>query len=251
MKSLLTRLTILVIVSLVASACGNNRPKVVTGVQVQSQVVNEDMFLSVAADINLGNMSFPAVELPIIHPRYASPIGTVSLMTVLGGKNQLKISVNVSELTNLQAAIARLPNGGTIPLIANNPTIAVALGKGAQLYLTLSETAVAIGVAVPFSTFDGIGNSVGSANLFPVFTIDKLIGAAGIFTSAEKGKSGFAFIADVSQYVRMQDIYVPAIVPTSLALNYNEQIPASSKEKKINDGIYNLDRKKAKLSLNR
>lgn len=47
----------------------------------------------------------------------------------------------------------------------------------------------------------------------------------------------------------MQDIYVPAAIPTTLALNYNEQIPSSSKESKINDGIYSLNKKKAKLSL--
>lgn len=248
MKSILTRLTTLVILSLIVSACGK-RPQVVTGVQVQTQVVQQSMYLSVAADIDLGNMSFPSAELPIIIPNFSQPIGSVSLITLLGGKNQLKISVNVSELTHLQAIQAKLPNGGTIPLIANNPTIVVNLGKGAQLYLTLSEKAVAVGVAVPFSTFDGIGNSVGSANLFPVFTIDKLIGAAGIFTSSTAGKNGFAFIADVSQYVKMQDIYVPAAIPTTLALNYNEQIPSSSKESKINDGIYSLNKKKAKLSL--
>ncbi len=250
MKSFFSRFTTLVIISLIVSACGK-RPQVVTGVQVQSQVIDQDMYLSVAADINLGNMSFPAAELPIIIPQYSAPIGSVSLMTVLGGKNQIKINVNVSLLTHLQATIVKLPNGGTVPLIANNPTIGINLGKGAQLYVTLSEQAVAVGVAVPFSTFDGIGNTVGNANLFPVFTIDKLIGAAGIFTSSEKGKSGFAFIADVSQYVKMQDIYVPAAIPTTLALNYNEQIPSSSKEKKINDGIYSLNNKRAKLSLAR
>ncbi len=250
MKSFLSRITVLVGISLIVSACGK-RPQVVTGVQVQSQVVNSDMMLSVSADIDLGNMSFPAVQFPINHPHYAGPIGSVGLTPVLGGKNQLKISVNVSALSHLQAGIARLPNGGTIPLIANNQTIAVSLGKGAQLYLTLSEKAVAIGVAVPFSSFDGIGNSVGSANLFPVFTIDKLIGAAGIFTSSTKGQNGFAFIADVSQYVKMQDIYVPAAIPTTLALNYNEQIPSSSKESKINNGIYSLNKKKTKLSLAR
>ena len=250
MKSIMARLTVLVIISLIVSSCGK-RPQVVTGVQVQSQVIEQDMYLSVSADINLGNMSFPAVEFPIIHPNFAQPIGSVSLMAVLGGKNQIKIQLNVSEISNLRAAIVKLPNGGTVPLIANNPTISIALGKGAQVYITLSEKAVAVGVAVPFATFDGMGSSVGSANLFPVFTIDKMIGAAGIFTSAEKGKSGFAFIADVSQYIKLQDIYVPSVLPTTLALNYAEQIPTSSKEKKINDNVYSLNNKKAKLSLNR
>lgn len=250
MKFIMARLTVLVFISIIASACGN-RPAVVTGIQVQSQVVEEEMFLSLSSDINLGAMSFPAVELPILHPKTKQAIGSVSLLALLGGKNQIKIKLNISELTNLNASGARLPNGNSIPLIGENKTIAIVLGKGAQLYVTLSEEAVAVGVAVPFSAFDGIGNSVGSVNFFPTFVIDKVIGAAGIFTSATKGQNGFALVADVSQYVKMQDIYIPSTIPTELALNYNEQIPSSSKESKINNAIYSLNNKKTKLTLAR
>ena len=242
------KLITLVMLSLVMSSCGANKPQVVTGIQVQSSTVDQDVFLALQADLNLGAMSFPAVSLPILHPRGQTPIGSVELLPLLGGKNQIKISVNVSALSDIHATQAKLPNGNAIPLIANNPTIAIPLGAGAQLYLTIGANAVALGVAVPIKQFDGIGNAVGAINLFPVFTIDKVVGAAGIFTGTQAGQNGFALIADVTQYVNMQNIFVPQ---SAAKLNFAAQIPSKAKEDKINSMIYDLHRKKTRLQLRR
>jgi hypothetical protein len=256
------KLVTLVMLSLIVSSCGK-APQVVTGIQVQSSTVGQDVMLALKADLNLGAMSFPAVTLPIIHPRGQTPIGTVELLPVLGGKNQIKISVNVSSLADIQAVQATLPNGNAIPLIANNPTITIPLGAGAKLYLTIGANAVALGVAVPIKSFDGIGSAVGAINLFPVFTIDKVIGAAGIFTGAQAGQNGFALIADVTAYVNMQNIFVPqqaadmmkmAMVQEEQAiikLNYSSQAPSKSKEDKVNSMIYNLNSRKTRLQLHR
>lgn len=263
--------------SLVVVSCGN-RPQVVTGIQVQSSNQGQDVILAVKADLDLGAMSFPAVSIPIPHPKGQGPIGSVELAPVLGGKNQIKISVNVSELADIQAVLAALPNGNTIPLIASNPTIVVSLGSGAKLYLTVGANAVALGVAIPIKSFDGIGASVGSINLFPVFTIDKVVGAAGIFTGAQSGQNGFALIADVSQYVKMQDIFVPQraadlerfVLASSsksslssraaaiqadpsqaqnIQLDYTSQIPSRSKEDRINSMMLRLNNQRKKLEL--
>lgn len=254
--------------TLIMSSCGK-RPQVVTGIQVQSSTVGQDVMLALKADLDLGAMSFPAVTLPIIHPRGQTNLGAVELLPVLGGKNQIKVSVNVSALADIRAAIATLPNGNAVPLIAQNPTVTIPLGAGAKLYLTIGANAVALGVAVPIKSFDGIGASVGAINLFPVFTIDKVVGAAGIFTGSQAGQNGFALIADVTQYVNMQDIFVPqqaadmmimakassfrsAVVQeeqATIKLDYREHIPSKSKENKINDMIYDLNRKKTKLQL--
>lgn len=252
--------------TLILSACGN-RPQVVTGIQVQSSTVGQDVMLALKADLDLGAMTFPSVTLPIIHPRGQTQLGSVELLPVLGGKNQIKVSVNVSALADIRAEIAALPNGNSVPLIAQNPTITIPLGAGAKLYLTIGANAVALGVAVPIKSFDAIGASVGNINLFPVFTIDKVVGAAGIFTGTQAGQNGFALIADVTQYVNMQDIFVPqqgadvmimakasraAIYQeeqAAIKLDYQSHIPSKSKEDKINKMIYNLNKKKTKLQL--
>ena len=114
------------------------------------------------------------------------------------------------------------------------------------MYLTIGANAVALGVAVPIKTFDGIGSAVGAINLFPVFTIDKVVGAAGIFTGTQSGQNGFALIADVTQYVNMQNIFVPQ---AAAKLSFADQIPSKAKEDKINSMIYELHRKKTRLQI--
>lgn len=259
MRISLIQLVTLVMLSLAMSACGK-RPQVVTGIQVQSSTVNSDVMLALKADLNLGNMMFPSVTLPILHPKGQTPIGSVELLPVLGGKNQIKISVNVSSLADIQAVQATLPNGNAIPLIAANPTIIIPLGAGAKLYLTVGANAVALGVAVPIKTFDSIGSRLGSINLFPMFAFDKVVGAAGMFTGLQAGQNGFALIADVTQYVNLQDIFVPQraadIAKMALSqdeqvvkLKYEEHIPAKEKEDKLNVMILNLNSKSKRLEL--
>jgi hypothetical protein len=250
MKFLFVKLFTLVLFSLVVSACGKGRPQVVTGIQVQSSTVNQDVILALKADLNLGTMSFPAVSLPIFHPRGQMNIGSVDLLPVLGGKNQIKISVNVSALSDIQATAASLPNGNLVPLIAQNPTMTIPLGSGAKLYLTIGANAVALGVAVPIKQFDSLGGAVGAVNLFPVFAIDKVIGAAGVFTSTRAGQNGFALVADITQYVNMQNIFVPSQVASSnVNLDYSVQAPVAAKEEKINAIMLDLNRRNTKLKL--
>jgi hypothetical protein len=250
MKFLFVKLFTLVLFSLVVSACGKGRPQVVTGIQVQSSTVNQDVILALKADLNLGTMSFPAVSLPIFHPKGQMNIGSVDLLPVLGGKNQIKISVNVSALSDIQATAASLPNGNLVPLIAQNPTMTIPLGSGAKLYLTIGANAVALGVAVPIKQFDSLGGAVGAVNLFPVFAIDKVIGAAGIFTSTRAGQNGFALVADITQYVNMQNIFVPSQVASSnVNLDYSVQAPVAAKEEKINAIMLDLNRRNTKLKL--
>jgi hypothetical protein len=276
MKKTFSQLVTLVILSLFVTACGKGS-QIVTGVKVQSSVVNQDINIGFSADLDLGNISFPAVTLPIIHPKGLGQIGEVDLLPLLGGKNQIMVKLNLSKVANLQAVMATLPNGNLIPLIANNPTIVVPLGAGAQLYITVSANVTAIGVAVPIKTFDSIGSSVGGLSLFPVFNIDKVVGSAGIFTSKNAGQNGFAIIADLSAYVKMQDIFVPQAAPAiasasmakslSLAsiaaleaapaiqdvvkLDMNEQKPSASKEKRLNSMLYDMHLARKRLQLHR
>lgn len=249
--------------SVFVSACGK-QPQVVTGIQVTTSNQESDVFLAFKADLDLGAMQFPSVILPIIHPESRVQIGSVELGPVLGGKNQIQVSANLSALTNLRTSIADLPNGNMVPLIAQNPTITIPLGSGAELYLTLGANAVALGVAVPIQQFDSIGGSVGNVNLFPVFMVDQVRGAAGIFTGSRAGQNGFAIIADVTNYVNMQDIFVPQFAANLVAsrslkstheeleqisLDYSSQKPSSSKVNRINTMIYNLNQKKTKLRI--
>jgi len=138
MRKFISNVITLVVLSFFAISCGKAPSNVLTGVKVETQTVDEDVWMSFAADLNLGAMSFASISLPIIHPRGQTPIGQLELTSGLNGSNQIKISLNVSEVTDLQMARAVLPNGNMIPLITNNEVIAIKIGKGAFIYLALS-----------------------------------------------------------------------------------------------------------------
>jgi hypothetical protein len=259
MKKSFLRAVTLVILSLFAISCGQNAPSnVLTGVKVEAKTVDNDVWMSFAADLNLGAMQFASISLPVLHPRGQTPVGQLELVSGLGGVNQLKISVNVSELTDIQAATATLPNGNMIPLIANNQVIAVNIGKGARVYLALSETVTAIGVAVPIAAFDNIGRSLPGLNFFPIINSNNVIGTAGIFTGMNPGQSGIAVVADVSKVVnvgRLLDAGAPMMAiqaqeaQDALKLDYRSHGASQAQKARLDQMIFDLHKKRAILRM--
>lgn len=258
MKKFLSFSVTIVMLSLFAISCGKAPSNVLSGVKVQTNMVEEDLWMSFSADLNLGAMSFASISLPIVHPRGQTPVGQLELISGLSGQNQLKVSVNISELTDVQTTQAVLPNGNMIPLIANNQTIAIEIGKGARLYLTLSETVTAIGVAVPISAFDSIGQTLPGLNFFPIVATNDVIGTAGIFTGARAGQNGIAVVADVSKIVNLGKL-LPSEVSTfalqaeevqdAVQLDYRSHSGSKSQKARLDSMIYKLHQKRAILRM--
>jgi hypothetical protein len=257
MKKSLSSLITLVILSLFAVSCGGGPSNVLSGVKVSTTTQNGDVYMSFAADLDLGAMSFATISLPILHPRGQTPIGHLELVSGFSGQNQIKVSVNLSEVADVQTTQAVLPNGNMIPLIANNQTIAVEIGRGARLYLTLSETVTAIGVAVPVSAFDSIGRSLPGLNFFPIVNTDNVVGTAGIFTGAQPGQSGIAVIADVSRIVNLQSLMPSSSLLAQaevsqeemIKLDYSSHRTSSSKKRSLDNMIYKLNKQRAILRM--
>lgn len=258
MKNLFSRLVTLVILSLFAISCGNAPSNVLTGVKVETQTINDDVWMSFAADLNLGAMSFASISVPVLHPKGQTPVGQLDLLSGLGGTNQIKISVNVSELADIQMASATLPNGNLVPLIANNQVISVNIGKGAKIYLALSDTVTAIGVAVPISSFDSIGSKLPGLNFFPIVNSGNVIGTAGIFTGASTGQNGIAVVADVSRIVNLGNLLqssAPAMMiqaqdaQDSLKLDYRSQSGTQTQKSRLDQMIFELNKKRSVLRM--
>jgi hypothetical protein len=258
MKNFLVRSITLVMFSLFVISCGKAPSNVLTGVKVEAQTVNGDIWMSFAADLNLGAMQFASISVPVLHPRGQTQIGHLDLVSALGGVNQLKISVNVSELADVQTSAAALPNGNMVPLLANNQVIAVNIGNGARIYLALSEKVTAIGVAVPISAFDSIGQSLPGLNFFPIVQTGDIIGTAGIFTGMNPGQSGIAVVADVSKVVSLGSLLqsksaMMAIeaqeAQDSLVLDYRSHSGSKAQKVKLDQMIFELNQKKAVLKM--
>lgn len=244
--------------SIFVVACGQAPSNVLSGVKVETTTRDNDVWMSFAADLNLGAMSFASISLPIIHPRGQMQVGQVDLVSGLGGQNQLKVSVNLTELADVNMSQATLPNGNLIPMIANNPTIAINIGNGAKVYLTLSETVTAIGVAVPISAFDQIGQSLPGLNFFPIVNTGNVIGTAGIFTGAKTGQNGIAVVADVSKVVNLGQLMPTQSstfalqaeeAPESIKLDYRSQSGSKSQKLELDQMIYKLHKRKAILRM--
>ena len=258
MKNSIVRFVTLVMLSLFAISCGNAPSNVLTGVKVSTQTINDDIWMSFAADLNLGAMQFASISVPVLHPQGQTPIGQLDLVSGLGGVNQLKVSVNVSELADVQASTPTLPNGNMVPLLGNNQVISVDIGKGAKVYLALSETVTAIGVAVPISAFDEIGRSLPGLNFFPIVSKDNIIGTAGIFTGANAGQNGIAVVADVSKVVNLASL-LPSLAgdmmiqaedaQDSIQLDYRSHSGSKAQKSKLDQMIYKLNQKRTILKM--
>lgn len=244
--------------SLFAISCGNAPSNVLSGVKVETKEINNDLWMSFAADLNLGAMQFASISVPVLHPRGQTPVGQLELISGFSGQNQLKISINVSELSDVQTTTATLPNGNMIPMIANNQVIAVNIGNGAKVYLALSEKVTAIGVAVPISAFDSIGRSLPGLNFFPVVNTGDVVGTAGIFTGMNPGQNGIAVVADVSKIVNLGSL-LPSASPSmaiqaqeaadNLKLDYRSHSGSPSQKTRLDQMIYDLHKKRAILRM--
>ena len=262
MRNFFAKIVALVMVSVFSVSCGVSTSSVLSGINVSSSTQNNEVMLSVSANINLGAMSFAAITLPIINPHGQNQIGSVELVPGLGGQNLIKINVNLSELVNVTTTTALLPNGNAIPLIANNQTVAVNLGNGAKLYLTIGSNVTAIGVAIPIAAFDSIGANLAGLSLFPVVSFDKVIATAGIFTGAKAGQNGIALVADVSQIVTLGNILAPQagskmamqaeeVYSDGVKLDYSSKSISSAAKSKLDNMLYNLNQKKTVLKIKR
>jgi hypothetical protein len=257
MKKLISLLVTSVTLSLLVS-CGSQAPQVLKDIKVETSTVNDDLMVAISAEMSLGAMSFPAASIPIIHPHGQTPIGMVELVPVLGGKNLLKISVNVSELSGLNTGSVQLPNGNLVPLIANNQAVSVRLPGGAQLYLALGSRVAALGVAIPIAPFDAIGVNLPGLNFFPVVNLGNIMASAGIFTG-RPGQNGIALIADISQAVfpqqddasSMMGLFAMQAEEDDIKLDYESQIPSAREKRALDMAIYRLNQKKTRLDLHR
>ncbi|MFP5457556.1 MAG: hypothetical protein ACLGG7_02385 [Bacteriovoracia bacterium] len=250
---------------LLFASCGKDgQVQIVKGIKVETILDNNQVALRVSSEIDFGNIFFPSIQLPVI--RDNRQIGTVSMIPVLGSKTQLVIEVNASELADLNVGPVLLPNGTLAPLIGTNTAISVDLGSRAKLYVAAAANAYALGVAIPISGLDSVGQSLGGLNFFPMFAIENAVGAAGIFASREAGKSGFAFFVDITQYVQGLNFGAASATTAKAAkarallsvdaassmrniqLNYTELRPASRTEQKLKSMLYSMNQKRVRLA---
>lgn len=247
MQQLLKPFALLVLLVSFAS-CGSQKP-MVDDILVSPYYENDDLHISLSANLSIGNVNLPQASFPIIHPKSGEEIGIVSMISLGGNQNLLDLAVNVSAISNLNSEVAKLPNGSILPLIGNNRSIVIPIGSKVELYLSIGDGQVALGVSLPFKTLDKVGAKIGTSALFPMFNIKEVVGSAGLYFSREAGKNGFALFADVTNVLDPVMFLDIARKDDIQNLNYSSIVPSSRTEDRIDSEMYKLHRKRAQLRL--
>lgn len=247
---------LLLVMTIVFTSCGSSG-SMINNVSVSTADIDGDVNVSLSADLAIGNLQLPNVALPIILPKGNRQIGTLALAQSPEGVNQLTVNLNVSETAGLDLESVALPNGNLLPLIGDRQVIKVPVGKGLEVYISLTSNSAAIGVAVPLSAFDVIGRNVGTTSLMPIFNSNGISGAAGVFTSRTAGENGFALVADLSgilgSIIKANGLedhsFRMAQKQQDMDLDYTEHKPSKRVERKIKKALYKMHKKKTELKL--
>jgi hypothetical protein len=195
-----------------AQGCGSGATSAsnyLTDITVTSYEQSGDVWASLSAQLNTGNMELMSVTIPVLDPKNkAIEYGTVAIAanlcgsaTICAGGGTLTVSVDVSAITKITTSSNLLPNGTALPLgsAADAATIGIPIGSGgAKLYVAMSNGVAVLGVALPFSGLNTVGTYVPGVDIFDVFTIGKITGDVGIFTGSEADETGIALFADLS-----------------------------------------------------
>ena len=205
------------------ASCGQNpdQVQIVKDLQVQASTdANNDVILSMDIELALGNMSLPALELPILNPKTFESLGSLGLTPTLDGSNIISLDVNLSNATKdiIANGPATLPNGKPLPIggIDQTKVLAIAAGNtGIKIYVGIAPGLLLVGVAVPIAQLDTLGGQVGGLNIFPTFNIKGVQGIGGLFTGASAGQSGLALFVDLSKVIDPSDILKGIQLPTA------------------------------------
>lgn len=218
------------------SACGNTS-SLVEKVSVKTNVdANQDTWVTMDSQLNMGALSFPALTIPIANPKFPSEmLGSVSLQRTLDGKNVLEVSANLSEISkNKFTQDNLLPNGSAIPVAGLDGVIAVKFNTASKVYIGGSANSIMFGVALAIPLFDNVGKYLPGLNMFlPLPTQSGIEGLGGVFTGAT-GLSGLGLFVKVPNTININSANTLAAASTSsLSVNSASAAPDLSGAKAI------------------
>ncbi len=193
MKRLLS-LTSVLALALSLSACGKNSKKIVSDVDVKSQDIDQQKYVTADFEMSLGAAEFPFINLPL-----PKNYGSLELYR-LNAVNRVRINVNLTEITKLPGGDATLPNGTMVPVDAMGAGIIEIPvdGINGKVYVAYSDDVALVGFAVSIKQLDGVGSSLGTIGVFPNFDIKNVNVTAGVYSSEDQGETGIAVFGNVA-----------------------------------------------------
>jgi hypothetical protein len=266
--------------SFAATGCGSSSggiSNMLTAIQVHTYNQNGDLWTSMTAQIDTGNMILAGVTIPIVDPNNPSVVyGQLSMASnlcnpngICGGGGTLTVAVDISEVSHSQVLDNKLPNGTTIPVgqAVNNAIVALPLGgTGGRIYVAFGQGIAMLGVALPFSALDSVGQYIPGVNIFQPFASNGVSGIIGMFTGSTVKTTGVALFVDLSgilnsssstqsvatnsvSSMRAQALSATAVAPQAEPLILDEVKPSYRDEQAVYYKLWKLNSKHTQLRL--
>lgn len=211
MSSRKTTICLLIVTTcaLFLGACGKNGgvKNWLKSVNLSSEEVNNDNFVTVSARLDTQNITMPSINLPLTNPNDPSQEwGRVAIVPTMGTSlSDIVVTVNITQISGQSTCplgAGKLPNNLDIP-VATDATKLICLaidGSKALVYLMLDINAnkLMIGTAIPIQEFDTLKDKLPNVNTFTQFKFTSISGAFGIFTGIADGQNGAAIFVDAS-----------------------------------------------------
>ena len=196
------------LVALLIISCGKNpQSRIVDHLYVTTERVNEDVWISLTSELNLGGMQMTSLTLPIHDPKnpgtYFGELSFGSDFTTM--KSIVDIKVNFSKLSQVEGSFdPTLPTGEPLPFrgLEGEEIIEFEIPQiKSKVYIYVSKESVLIGFASTIKEFSEAAPYLGGADLFFGFNKNNIRGSVGFFSKVETKETGLGLFADLSQVV--------------------------------------------------
>lgn len=259
-------------VAVTATGCGSGSSSgvggLLSGAQLSTYQQNGDTYAEFEVQLSTESFLISDIDLPILDPNDPSvTYGSISLNNALcmtgstctSGGGELIVSVNLTQIANLNTTSDLLPNGTAIPISGLTASDVFALpigGSGGTVYLDLTSGQQMIGVALPFQELNGVGAYVPGADIFSPVSLGNVTGVVGIFAGAASGQTGIGVFADLASVLSSSNSVgvasssaVEAKAEVSSKLKMKSVTPSFSQEVKLYNSLSELNSRGTRLHL--
>jgi hypothetical protein len=186
-------------------ACGK-RPEqnILEHIYVETSVKEDNVWVSLVTELNLGGLEMTAISLPIHDPKSPGEYyGELNFTTDLSSfNNVVEVNLNLSKVAKIRgSAFPTLPTGEDIPFrgVGDGDIVELEVPNiKAKVYVLLRQDTVIVGYASVIDKFAKASGYLGGADVFFGFNHYPVRGSLGFFSDKEAAEAGLGVFADLS-----------------------------------------------------
>ena len=179
--------------------------QVLDHIYVETSVKEEDVWVGLVTELNLGGLEMTAISLPIHDPKSPGEYyGELKFTTDLSSfNNVVEVNINLSKVAKIRgSAFPTLPTGEDIPFrgVGDGDIIELEVPNiKAKVYVLLKQDTVIVGYASVIDQFSEASGYLGGADVFFGFNHHPIRGSLGFFSDKEAAETGLGVFANLSK----------------------------------------------------